>query len=73
MAGYVLTNAGYAPEFHIGAHDLSGWIRSTPGTGKVITLQLDGDELDAALWGLENYRKPTVRQLPEFKNRIRNG
>ncbi len=48
-------------EFHVGTPDLATKIRSAqfnPDT-RVITLQLDGDELEAALWGLENYQKGT--------------
>jgi hypothetical protein len=49
-------------QFHIGDENIAEKIREANKrpTGKrtqVITLQLDGDELDAALWGLENYKK----------------
>lgn len=61
MAGYVLnTPDGYGPrEFHIDERDLTHEITAlTVMRGqRVVTLQLDGDELDAALWGLDNYKK----------------
>jgi hypothetical protein len=44
-------------EFHIDTPNVAEWIRAANDYGRVITLQLDGDELDAALWGLENYQK----------------
>lgn len=58
MAGYtdnkVLKNKF---EFHIDTPRVAERIRNANGNARVITLQLDGDELDAALWGLENYKK----------------
>ncbi len=65
MAGYVILpdNPNAEVQFHIGTPNLGQNIRrmaSMDGrrSGRVITFQLDCDELDAALWGLENYVKP---------------
>lgn len=58
MAGYtsnLVTGGDY--EFHIGDPNVAERIRRANNMKPVITLQLDCDELDAALWGLENYVK----------------
>ena len=52
MAGYVNGH-----EFHIGAPEVDHHIRQAAQFSRVITMQLDGDELDAALWGIKNYKK----------------
>lgn len=58
MAGFVVNkSSGHVREFHIGDPDLKANIVKVSDHKRVIVLQLDGDELDAALWGLENYRK----------------
>lgn len=58
MAGYTIDWENDCElEFHIGEEFLSERIRKASSMKPVITMQLDGDELDAALWGLENYRK----------------
>lgn len=58
MAGYVISNTGRSLfEFHIDTPDVSKEIQKRSQSARVIMLQLDGDELDAALWGLENYQK----------------
>jgi hypothetical protein len=59
MAGYVKikTNEDTWTGFHIGDKDLAHKIRNASESRVVITLQLDCDELDAALWGFENYKK----------------
>lgn len=63
MAGYVFnTPPGFGPrEFHIDERDLTYEIRklTTMRGQRVVYLQVDGDELDAVLWGLDNYVKPT--------------
>lgn len=58
MAGYIYSmvdDDNY--EFHVGEEDLGKAIRASNGSRRVIMLQLDGDELEAAIWGLENYNK----------------
>jgi len=57
MAGYVydLVN-GFDREFHFG-EGVGDMIRKRTKNSRVVTLQLDGDELDAALWGLDNFQK----------------
>lgn len=59
MAGYVISNNGSdsVREFHTDTPNVAAVIRDSAPHKRVITLQLDGDELDAALWGLTNYRK----------------
>lgn len=57
MAGFTYNQAtGNSVEFHIDTPNIAEKIRQM-SQSRVITLQLDGDELDAALWGLENYKK----------------
>jgi hypothetical protein len=62
MAGYVInTPDGYGHrEFHIDERDLTYELTKLLRGGRVMTLQVDGDELDAVLWGLDNYKKPTT-------------
>lgn len=66
MAGFTYNGSTHKEyQFHIGDSNIAHNIREANKrpTGKkthVITLQLDGDELDAALWGLENYQKNAV-------------
>lgn len=58
MAGFTenkITGGQY--EFHIDTHNVAERIRAANNYARVITLQLDGDELDAALWGLLFYKK----------------
>lgn len=67
MAGYVVQNRTYkgvtsretrqSTLFHIGDPDIVSHILRAADS-RVITLQLDCDELSAALWGLANYQKP---------------
>lgn len=57
MAGYTNDFSGAECEFHIDSPDVAKIIRRANRRRQVVTLQLDGDELEAALWGLENYRK----------------
>ena len=61
MTGYVFnTPPGHGPrEFHIEERDLTYSIRRVMRDEKVLYMQVDGDELDAVLWGLDNYVKPT--------------
>ena len=58
MAGYVVRD-WHAQEFvfNIGDPDIVKKIHEANDGRRVMILQLDGDELAAALWGLENYRK----------------
>ena len=65
MAGYLLnSNESYC--FHIDTPNVANLIlKNAQGSGRVITLQLDGDELAAALWGLENYNKA---RFPKERN-----
>ena len=63
MAGFVVNDTGYDDQpviFHIGTPNLAAYIRQASSIKKVLTLQLDGDELEAALWGLENYTKSRI-------------
>lgn len=58
MAGYTINKiTGGEYLFHIDTPNVAERIRQANNTARVITLQLDGDELDAALWGLANYKK----------------
>lgn len=64
MAGYVIDpDAGQIydhvalADFHIDTPEVVSHIRTANGNRRVIMVQLDGDELDALLWGLENYSK----------------
>lgn len=62
MAGYTdnkVTGGKYV--FHIDTKNVATRIRQANENSRVITLQLDGDELDAALWGLSFYIKGTDR------------
>jgi hypothetical protein len=56
MAGFVTDNMNGELSFHFGK-GVSTQILDHCRRKRVITLQLDGDELEAALWGLNNYRK----------------
>ncbi len=51
-------------EFHIDTPNVVEMIRQAQfnPNARSITLQLDGDELDAALWGLDNYNKQKSQQ-----------
>lgn len=58
MAGFTtneITGGDY--QFHIDTPNVAERIRQANNQARVITMQLDGDELDAALWGLENFKK----------------
>ena len=58
MAGYTVDWENNSElEFHIGDPHIDERIRRANSNKRVIILQLDGDELDAALWGLKNYKK----------------
>ncbi len=60
MAGYTRlhpTDPWYI--FRVGDPDLDKNIRETNQNVPDIILLLNNDELDAALWGLENYQKGT--------------
>jgi hypothetical protein len=58
MAGFTTNHVeGGTYEFHIGDPEVAARIRGHNNHARVIRLQLDGDELDAALWGLENFEK----------------
>lgn len=60
MAGFTYNKlTGRDFEFHIDTPNVAEKIREA-NQSRVITMQLDGDELDAALWGLENYVKGQV-------------
>ncbi len=58
MAGFTTNNVVERVfQFHTDTPNVAELIRQANNNSRVITLQLDGDELDAALWGLENYDK----------------
>lgn len=58
MAGFTDNKViGGKYEFHIDTPNVADRIRQANNGARVITLQLDCDELDAALWGLEHYDK----------------
>ncbi len=68
MAGYVLnTNEGGNHPFHINEPDVSKKIRDISRDSRVVGFSLDGDELDAALWGLEHYRTNEVASTEDEK------
>lgn len=56
MAGFVVNAAvpGGHYEFHTDTHNVQQRIRDAAGK-RVVTLQLDGDELEAALWGIGHW------------------
>jgi DNA-binding NarL/FixJ family response regulator len=61
MAGFTTNKVvGGDYQFHIDTQNVAERIRHASNLSPVITLQLDGDELDAALWGLENYQKGKI-------------
>ncbi len=69
MAGFVLDNtseSGASVEcpFHIDTHTVRERILEYARDKRVIILQLDGDELEASLWGLENYKKGQLVVAP---------
>jgi hypothetical protein len=57
MAGFVILPDDMDIQFHIDTPDVAAHIRMATNGRRVVDLQLDGDELEAALWGLENYKK----------------
>ncbi len=60
MAGFVISKAlKYDYQFHIDTPNVAERIRQANKNARVILMQLDGDELEAAIWGLEHYKKPT--------------
>lgn len=64
MAGYTTNKiTGEEYQFHIDTTNVAERIRQANNMSRVITLQLDGDELDAALWGLEHYKKGELRHI----------
>lgn len=44
---------------HIDTPQVDTAIRHATNGRRVVTFQADGDELDAIIWGLANYTKPT--------------
>jgi len=70
MAGFT-QNKDLAGEFqfHIGS-GIGKRIRRANNDARVITLQLDGDELDAALWGLENWRPNRSNTVEEIDTEV---
>jgi len=59
MAGYVVSSETHSEiPFNLGDPNIVSTIVTRSDDRRVITLQLDGDELAAALWGLKEYRKP---------------
>lgn len=76
MAGYTNNEVvGEAYCFHIDTPNVGERIRQANNMRRVITLQLDGDELDAALWGLENYVKGVsiINRQPDSSVRCKHG
>jgi len=57
MAGFVQMPAGGVYQFHIDTPNVAERIRDAGENRRVLSLQLDGDELDAALWGIQNFQK----------------
>lgn len=57
MAGFTFTLEGLAYEFNVDTPDVANKVREATNGRRVVDLQLDGDELEAVLWGLENYKK----------------
>ncbi len=58
MAGFITNKKlGGNFQFHIDTPNVIERIHYANNNEQFVTMQLDGDELDAALWGLENYRK----------------
>lgn len=58
MAGYIFNKTNEVDqEFHIDTPDLVKRLHEWNDSSRVMTLQLDGDELAAALWGLDKYTK----------------
>jgi len=62
MAGFVTVD-DKEREFHINnSNSRSEWFKIL-GSKRVVTVQVDGDELDALIWGLAHYRKNPTDQL----------
>lgn len=62
MAGFV-TIDGKEQTFHIdNSNNRSEWFKIL-GSRRVVTVQVDGDELDALIWGLAHFRKNPTDQL----------
>ncbi len=60
MAGYADTgNSGGLFRFSIDTECLGDKLRAATKNTRVINFQVDGDELDAVLWGLQNFQKGT--------------
>lgn len=58
MAGRIFhPEGGTDLVFRIGTPNLANRIRQATKRRRVLKMQLDGDELEAALWGFENYKK----------------
>lgn len=61
MAGYLLSasdEGGYVVVgFNCDEKNLSSKLRLANGNRRVMTIQVDCDDLDAVLWGLDNYNK----------------
>lgn len=56
MAGYLIDRDGYNKlQFNLHDPNLLSNIANANDSQRVMILQLDGDELAAALWGLKNY------------------
>ena len=71
MAGYFIdgchldnTPTKFVHDFHIGHPDFIGYVKSHTQS-RILTLQVDGDELNAVLWGLAKFDKAT--HTPELQ------
>lgn len=74
MAGYVFNSpihaAGQDYRFSITDENLAHKLHEFNHKQRVMSLQLDGDELDAALWGLEQYHKPGPQVPPHQRSGV---
>lgn len=72
MTGYMMlkpeTVLGDSYQFHIGEDNLAQNLYEANRKMRVMVLQLDCDELEAALWGLEQWHKPGP-QVPMHNRR----
>jgi hypothetical protein len=59
MAGFILNQGAGELEFHIGSPEDVERIKEAVSNKRVVTFQVDGDELDAVIWGITNYGKGT--------------
>lgn len=71
MAGYVVVHEGCVEPtpFNVGDPDLVKKIHEVNNNRRYLCLQLDGDEMEAVLWGLEQWNTPGPR-IPQAREGV---